>query len=383
MLQKVSVQPKQILFVTGTRADYGKLEPLALEACNAGFNVTFFVTGMHMMEKYGLTKTEVHRRKQFHVVEYVNQRHDDPQDIVLAKTIFGFSDFVQETRPDLVVVHGDRVEALACALVCSMNYIRCAHIEGGEVSGTIDEVFRHCNTKLSSVHLVSSVVARDRVIRLGESASSVEVIGSPELDIHGRESGVALDEVCARYEISSRDYGICIFHPVTSESANMGAQAEALFSALKKTGRYFVVILPNNDPGAKDILQQIEKLPSDRFRVLPSMRFRYFSELLKNAQVLVGNSSTGAREAPYLGVPSLDLGTRQTKRTCAPSVSKACTFDQAAIVDFVQAEWGQRYPRNDSFGTGTASEKFRDLILSAEFWSRPMQKYFAEERVDA
>ncbi len=383
MLQKTSVQPKDILFVTGTRADYGKLEPLALEACHAGFSVTFFVTGMHMMEKYGLTKTEVHRNKQFNVVEYINQRHDDPQDIVLAKTIVGFSDFLQETRPDLVVVHGDRVEALACALVCSMNYVRCAHIEGGEVSGTIDEVFRHCNTKLSSVHLVSSKTALERVVRLGEPASSVEVIGSPELDIHARPSGVSLDEVLDRYDIASDDYGICIFHPVTSECNNMGAQAEALFSSLKEAQRYFVVILPNNDPGAKDILYQIEQLPADRFRVLPSMRFRYFSELLKNARVFVGNSSAGVREAPYLGIPSLDLGTRQTKRTFAPSVSKASSFDHSAIVEFVETEWGKRYPRDDTFGTGTASEKFRELILSPEFWARPMQKYFAEELIDA
>ena len=113
------------------------------------------------------------------------------------------------------------------------------------------------------------------------------------------------------------------------------------------------------------------------------MRFRYFSELLKNAQVLIGNSSAGVREAPYLGIASLDLGTRQTKRTFAPSVSKACAFDRSAIAGFISREWGKRHPRDNSFGTGTASEKFRDLLLSAEFWSRPMQKYFADEAVDA
>lgn len=383
MLQKVPATSREILFVTGTRADYGKLEPLALEAVYAGFPVTFFVTGMHMMEKYGLTKTEVHRSGLFNVVEYINQRSDDPQDLVLAKTILGFSDFLQEMRPDLVVIHGDRVEALACALVCSMNYIRCAHIEGGEVSGTIDEIFRHCNTKLSTMHLVSSTTALERVTRLGEPRSSVEVIGSPELDIHARPSGISLQEVRDRYEIPSDDYGVCIFHPVTSECDNIGAQAEALFTALQDTGRYFVVILPNNDPGAREILQQIDALPSERFRVLPSMRFRYFSELLKNAKVLVGNSSAGVREAPYLGIPSLDLGTRQTKRTIASSVSKACAFDRSALVKFVKNEWGKRYERDDSFGTGTACEKFRDLLLSDRFWTRPLQKYFAEGKVDA
>lgn len=383
MLQQVTPKPRSILFVTGTRADYGKLEPLAIEASNAGFPVTFFVTGMHMLEKYGLTKTEVHRSGRFNVVEYINQREKDPQDVVLAKTVIGFSDYLQETHPDLVIIHGDRVEALACALVCAMNYIRCAHIEGGEVSGTIDEVFRHCNTKLSSVHLVSSATALDRVMRLGEPRETVKLIGSPELDIHGRPSGVSLDQVRQRYDIATADYGICVFHPVTSEADNIGAQADALFSTLKDTRRYFVVVLPNNDPGASGILQHIDALPSKWFRVLPSMRFNYFSELLKNAKVLVGNSSVGVREAPYLGIPSLDIGTRQTRRTFARSVSKASAFDKTAIAEFTRTEWGKRYPRNESFGTGTASRKFRDLLLSNEFWNRPMQKYFAEEAAHA
>ena len=189
--------PRRLLFVTGTRADYGKLEPLAVAARADGHAVTFFVTGMHMMARYGLTKEEVHAAGRFDVVEFANQRHGDPQDVVLAKTVVGFSDHIQEARPDLVVIHGDRVEALACSLVCAMGYVRCAHVEGGEVSGTIDEMFRHCNSKLAWTHLVSSPEAARRVRRLGEDAGAIHVIGSPELDLHARPSGVTLDAVRA------------------------------------------------------------------------------------------------------------------------------------------------------------------------------------------
>lgn len=382
MTDKSVSNERSILFVTGTRADYGKLEPLALEACDAGFPVTFFVTGMHMMRKYGLTKTEIHRRSQFNIVEYINQRDGDPQDIIVAKTVIGFSDFLRERRPDLVVIHGDRVEALACALVCAMNYVMCAHIEGGEVSGTIDEIFRHCNTKLSTTHLVSSAQAFERVQRLGEPAGSIEVIGSPELDVHAKPSGVSLQEVLDWYEIASENYGICIFHPVTSEADTIREQARSLFSVLKHSGRYFVVIMPNNDPGCDAIQQEIDQLPVSRFRVLPSMRFNYFSELLRNAKVLLGNSSAGVREAPYLGVPSLTLGTRQTNRAIADSVKQACCFNRKAINEFLLQEWGKRYPRDESFGEGTASAKFRELLVSGSFWNRPLQKYFAEEVVN-
>ena len=369
---------KSILFVTGTRADFGKLEPLALAAKDAGFLVTFFVTGMHMLEKYGLTKKEVHSSGAGEVVEFVNQRHGDPQDIVMAKTIVGFSDLLQEKNPDMVVIHGDRIEALACALVCATNGKLCAHVEGGEVSGTIDEMLRHCNTKLSTIHLVSSEAAKQRVLRLGEAPNSVEIIGSPELDIHCGPSGVSIEEVFDRYAIESDNYGICIFHPVTTEISSIGAQAQSLFGALRKSGRYFVVILPNNDPGADDILQEIQGLKCDQFRVLPSMRFRYFSELLRNSKAIVGNSSSGVREAPFLGVPSIDLGTRQTNRASAVSITAASPFDQAAIMKFLTKEWGKRYESSLDFGAGSAANRFYELITADDFWTRSMQKHFAE-----
>lgn len=369
---------RHLLFVTGTRADFGKLEPLALAARDAGFRVSIFVTGMHMLGRYGLTKIEVHRVAGVTVHEFLNQREGDPQDMILAKTVLGFSDFLAEHRPDLVVVHGDRVEALACALVCATNYIRCAHIEGGEVSGTIDEIFRHCNTKLAAVHFVSSDAARARVMALGEAAGAIHAIGSPELDKHGAPSGVTLAEVRARYDIPFDDYGICIFHPVTSETASMAAQARALYGALEASGRDFVLILPNNDPGSADIFRVIDGLPGDRFRRIPSMRFAYFSELMKNAAVMVGNSSAGVREAPFLGIPSLDIGTRQTGRSQAPSLTSCAAGDGAAIAAFLAREWGRRYPAHTAFGEGRAADRFVAILRDEGFWTGSLQKEFQD-----
>ena len=369
---------KRILFVTGTRADFGKLEPLALAARDAGFHVGFFVTGMHMMERYGLTKNEVHRMQGVEVSEYLNQRQDDPQDMVLAKTVIGFSDFIAEQNPDLVVVHGDRVEALACALVCATNYVRCAHIEGGEVSGTIDEVFRHCNTKLAASHFVSSEVAKKRIMAMGEVAETIHVIGSPELDSHAADSGVTINEVRKYYDIPFGDYGIVTFHPVTSEQATIGAQARALFDRLVASNRNFVVILPNNDPGASDILDVIETLPKERFRVIPSMRFAYFSELLKNAAAHIGNSSVGVREAPFLGLPSLDIGSRQNNRSGAASIT-SCQADDAATIDaFLKENWGKRLPSDTGFGAGVSAQRFVEVLKDETFWSRPLQKEFCD-----
>ncbi len=371
---------KKLLFVTGTRADFGKLQPLASAAVRAGFKVCFFVTGMHMLEKYGLTKSEVINHKEFQNFEFLNQRSGDKQDIILSKTIIGFSDYVDEIKPDLVVIHGDRIEAIACSLVAATNYYLTMHIEGGEVSGTIDEIFRHCNTKLCAVHLVSSEEARKRVIQLGEDKKNIYVIGSPELDLHLKDSGVSIKQVKERYDISALEYGICIFHPVTSEKKTIKYQAEKLFEALEKTKKYFVVILPNNDPGSEDIKLIIQNLNRKYFRVLPSMRFNYFSELMKNCGIFVGNSSAGVREAPFLGIPSIDIGSRQTNRARSKSIFQCHSDDLEYMVEVIQNNWYKRFKPDGSYGVGNASEAFVSILKDENFWKRSLQKFFNEER---
>ena len=367
---------RNLLFVTGTRADFGKLEPLAVAARDDGFRVGFVVTGMHMLDRYGLTKQEVHRMAGVTVHEFLNQRAGDPQDLVLAKTILGISDLLAELRPDLVIFHGDRVEALACGLVCATNYIPSAHVEGGEVSGTIDEIFRHCNTKLAAHHFVSSESARRRVMALGEPAGRLHVIGSPELDFHAAEPGVTLDDVRSHYDIPFVDYGIAIFHPVTSERDDMGRQSEALFGTLADSGRAFVVIAPNNDPGSDAIFEALTALPPSQFRLLPSMRFSHFSVLLKNAACMVGNSSAGVREAPFLGIPSLNIGTRQTNRALSESISAAAAMERIEILAFLSRKWGQRYKRHTAYGEGEAARRFVAVLRDPNFWDAGLQKTF-------
>jgi UDP-N-acetylglucosamine 2-epimerase (hydrolysing) len=159
----------------------------------------------------------------------------------------------------------------------------------------------------------------------------------------------------------------------------MRLQAESLFQALARSGRFFIVILPNNDPGSEDILAAIDELPSEQFRILPSMRANYFSELMKNAKVFVGNSSAGVREAPFLGVPSLDVGTRQSSRSSAGSITPSSPIDAAKIIGFLENNWGKRFPADQGFGQGSASERFLELIQDDNFWACSFQKNFCED----
>jgi UDP-N-acetylglucosamine 2-epimerase (hydrolysing) len=208
------------------------------------------------------------------------------------------------------------------------------------------------------------------------------VIGSPELDVHKRPSGVTLDQVRQRYNIplsSFASFGIVVFHPVTSETETIGAQARALFDVLESSGKSYVVIAPNNDPGTEAIFAVLDTLPKDRFRLIPSMRFAYFSELMRHAHAVIGNSSAGVREAPFLGVPSLDIGTRQHQRAQAASLLNSSAFDSDTIELFLEQYWGKRFDSDAGFGSGHAAQSFVKVLLDDNYWSKGLQKMFENE----
>ncbi len=369
---------KKLLFITGTRADFGKLEPLASSAKSAGFKIYFFVTGMHLLEKYGLTSIEVSRMKNITRFEFINQMEGDPQDRILSRTITGISEYVGRLKPDLVLIHGDRIEAVAASLVCATKNIRSAHIEGGEVSGTIDEVYRHCNTKLCTVHFVSSNSAKRRVTKLGEHPDRVFVLGSPELDAHKARNSIPLNEVLSYYDIEWDDYGIFIFHSVTSELESLKKEIQICCDSLKRIKKNFVVISPNNDPGCEIIFKTIGKLPRSHFKQIPSMRFSYFSTLLKHSQVIVGNSSAGVREAPFLGISSINIGSRQFKRGGAKSIKNFDVFKNKQLDRLVEKQWGKRFRGDNSFGTGQSVKKFIKILNDKKIWNLHLQKTFFE-----
>jgi UDP-N-acetylglucosamine 2-epimerase (hydrolysing) len=187
-------------------------------------------------------------------------------------------------------------------------------------------------------------------------------------------------QVKDHYEINFDDYGICAFHTVTSELDTISDQANSLFDALVSSGKNYVVILPNNDPGSEHIIGIIKNLNSSQFRTLPSMRFEYFSVLMKHASLIIGNSSAGVREAPFLGVPSINVGTRQHNRSQAKSVINADSFDQAALSASINAGWGASHTPSNEFGSGNASDEFVRVLSNPSFWELNLQKVFYDAR---
>lgn len=371
---------RRILFLTGTRADYGKLKPLmqAVEA-SPQFDCRIFATGMHTLEKYGYTVDEVRAGGFEHVYVYANQILGEPMDLVLANTVLGLARHVHDSPPDMIVVHGDRVEALAGAIVGAMRNIHTGHIEGGELSGTVDELIRHSVTKLSHIHFVANEEAAGRLIQMGETREAINIIGSPDIDVMLSSDLPTLDTVKAHYAIGFNDYAIALFHPVTTELAQATQYAEAFAAALVESDTNFVVIYPNNDHGSGAILKAYERLQGQpRFRLLPSMRFEYFLALLKHARFIAGNSSASIREAPVYGVPTINVGTRQNNRFDYKSILNV-GYGKADILDGIRKALAMG-PQEPSchFGDGRSRELFMAALESPALWATPKQKRFVD-----
>ncbi|MEC4721341.1 UDP-N-acetylglucosamine 2-epimerase [Noviherbaspirillum sp. CPCC 100848] len=370
---------RRIVFVTGTRADFGKLKSLmSLLQSDNNFDIHIFVTGMHMLSKYGYTCEEVEKSGFRNIYKYVNQNASDSMDHVLAKTVIGLSDYMKEISPDLLVVHGDRVETLAGASVGALNNILVGHIEGGEVSGTVDELIRHAVTKLSNIHFVANDIAKTRLAQLGESEGSIHVIGSPDIDIMSSKTLPSIGEVKKHYELGFQNYSILIFHPVTSELDDLHSHIATVVDQVIESQRNYVVIYPNNDPGTDVVLREYTRFKNmERIKIFPSMRFEYFLTLLKHADFIMGNSSAGVREAPHFGVPTINLGSRQFNRVKCDSIIDLPIEAAAIRTAFEKIRLTPRRAR-ELFGTGSSAASFHKIVSSKDFWKCDTQKHFVD-----
>ena len=373
---------KRLVFLTGTRADFGKLKSLiSITQKSNEYEVHIFVTGMHMNSLYGSTIDEIRKSGFDNIYPFINHDSIDNMDRTLAKTIDGFSHFIAEIKPDLVVVHGDRVEALAGAIVGSLNNILVAHIEGGEVSGTIDGLIRHAVSKMSHIHLVANEESRSRLIQLGELLKSIFILGSPDIDLMTSNTLPSLDDVKKYYDISFLEYSIAILHPVTTESKSSKRNAKIFVDALLETNDCYVVIYPNNDFGSNDILSEYERLKDNhRFKVFPSLRFEYFLVLLKYSNYIVGNSSAGIREASFYNVPTVDIGSRQSNRSKDHSIFHTSNDCNSIIKSISSAKNFKVINHNQGsvFGQGSSDEMFLNLLNGEDIWSSDCQKLFQD-----
>tara|TARA_E500000178_G_scaffold329363_1_gene360208 strand:- start:12614 stop:13747 length:1134 start_codon:yes stop_codon:yes gene_type:complete len=375
---------KKIVLITGTRADFGKIKSVIQKLLDSNFDIKIFITGMHLDKKYGFTYNEVKKNFPTKILhKFINYSRGESQDIILANTINGFNKLLNKFRPNLVIVHGDRIEALAGAISASLNNFLTMHIEGGELTGTIDEHLRHSISKLSHLHIVTNFIAKRRLIKkLGENPKSIFVCGSPDIDIMKKSTLPNINDVKKRYSIPFKNYAIILFHPVTTELGNIKNYTNLLIRNCIKSNKKFVVIYPNNDPGNQEILRlynlRIKK--NKNFKLLKSMRFEYFLTLLKNSRLIIGNSSAGIIEAPVYGIPTINLGSRQNNRANQTKSIANIDFTSVKLHQKINYLYGKKYKKRSIFGDGSSAKKIINILKSKNIWNTSVQKIFNDKR---
>jgi len=271
-------------------------------------------------------------------------------------------EFWEDHRPDLVVALTDRFETLAVAQTAALMNIYIAHVQGGEVTGTIDESIRHAVTKLSHIHFVSNLDAKQRVIRLGEDPRFVLDVGCPSIDLLLRTDTKRLIK---------EPYILVLMHPVTTEDMN-GIYARSVFEAViyqaRKLDLEIALIGPNHDSGFEGIQDEMNSFENPPPHYWESTDPEIFHSLIKHCSVMVGNSSAGIREAGYFGVPVVDCGTRQQGRIRGRNVITVADLTKPdGVRSAIEAQLKHGpYEPVQLFGDGTAGKQISDHLATME-----------------
>lgn len=370
---------RKVCYVTGTRADYGLMQ-LALGKLNQHpeIELSVCVTGMHLNSSFGETVTEVEAdglricRK---IVVELDGESGLQMTTAIGEEMIGFAQAFYEESPDIVLVLGDRGEMLAAAIAAVHMNIPVVHIHGGERSGTVDESLRHAISKLSHYHFVTTVGARQRLIKMGEMADNIYVVGAPGLDSIVDQPLEAAETLLPKYGLSASDkYYLAVFHPVVQQAGEAGKQVNCLLHALEQASQKTLLLLPNADAGGQAIRDSISRQESCFiFPFTHFPRIDYLS-LLSHAEVLIGNSSSGIIEAASLGTPVVNIGDRQRCRERNKNVIDV-SVDSKEIFDAIQNACelkGQQW--DNVYRAGNSAESIVELLSSLPLKASLLEK---------
>ena len=384
---------RKIAVVTGTRAEYGLLYWIIKGIHeDPELELQLIVTGMHLSPEFGLTVKEI-EKDGFPIAERVEMLLSSDTETAIATSMglgmIGFAKAYEHLRPDVLVVLGDRFEIHAAVSASIPFRLPVAHIHGGESTlGAMDEQFRHAITKMSHIHFAATDQYRKRIIQMGELPKNVFCFGAPGLDNIYRLKLLNIEKLSEELKIPRNvKIGIVTFHPVTLEKGSTRSQILELLEAIKEFEEiYWVFTLPNADTEGRSITEKINNFVSEfpeKGRVFISLgQLRYLS-LLKNAVLMVGNSSSGLVEAPSVELPVVNIGDRQRGRVRGKNVIDVPECKKEPIInsiykalspDFRNSLKGMKNP----YGEGNASEKIVKILKTISLGEGLTKKTFYE-----
>lgn len=374
---------RRVCFPVTTRGNYGKFKPVMKAVKqHSDLELQLIVAGGALLHKYG-NFVENDHLGEFDVDKKIYFLLEGENPITMAKStgiaMTEFTSAFENLEPDIVMTIADRFEELAIATAAAFQNIPLAHIEGGEVSGSVDESIRHAITKMSHLHFPSTKDASNRIRKLGEPRENIFNVGTPSLDVISKLDLNDIESI--EHDLKDKgvgadinldeEYLLVIQHPVTTEYEHNRRYIDETIEAIDELQIPTIWLWPNMDAGSDAVSKGIrvyrEQNDQDFIRFFTSLPLEQYAVILNNATCIVGNSSSGIRESAYLGVPSVNIGNRQDGRQRAENVIDVPHRSSAikgAISD--QMEHGP-YESSDIYGNGNAGEKIAQVLAEFEF----------------
>ncbi len=375
---------RKIIIVSGSRADYGLLRKLIhFFIQDPNFETYVAATGAHLSEQHGKTVSLLYADQIKNIIEVdMKLSGDQPEDISrsISNGIIEFSKVYQKIAPEAIVVLGDRYELWSACIPATVHNIPIVHIHGGEsTQGVIDEAIRHSVTKMSHLHFCSHEEYRNRITRMGESPERVQVVGATGLDRIGEMKFLTRGEIAKKLNVQFGDENIlCTFHPVTLDAEESAEEVinlvQALEDRLQNKNTQIFITMPNADTNSSFIRSQFENLvkkyPNNTHSFV-NLGDQLYLSLMKEVDLILGNSSSGIIEAPYLKKAVVNIGLRQAGRLCSEHVLQADGTResiQSEIGKALSPSFQAALPKISSiYGTGDASRKIYEAIRAQDF----------------
>lgn len=365
----------KICVYTTNRAEYSKLRPiLKLLHIDPYIELSLLVTGSHLLKQYGESKNQI-IKDGLQITEeiYTHIAGDDVSKTVetIGIGLIKLPSILKKINPDIILCGFDRFDMFPFAITASLMNYCLVHIEGGEITGTLDEKIRHSISKLANYHLVSTEYAKKNLIKMGEFTDNIFVTGCPRYDelINIPENN---SNIFTKYNVSKKNYIIFCYHPVSSNIDNSYKEWKILLETLIELKKNIIFIKPNIDYGNEKLVELFEKLNifnTTYIHVYNHIDIDEFSILLKNSNLLIGNSSAGIREACVFGTPVINIGTRQQYRVSdvLENVHNMINFDKTQLIDKINSISKICYKPNFLFGNGNASINIVNILKKINY----------------
>jgi GDP/UDP-N,N'-diacetylbacillosamine 2-epimerase (hydrolysing) len=369
------------------RADYSRYKPILTKMKeDSFFEIYLVVTGICLLDLHGKDINYIENDGftiNAKIPMFVEGNPDNGAEMVrsMARVLEGVTNELEKSKPDLVLSGFDIGGNFAATIAAAHMNIPVAHIQGGEVTGSIDESIRHAMSKFSHVHFPATEDAKNRLIRLGENPKDIYVTGCPSIDVLVNTPYLPKEELEAEFGIDFlKPFLLMIQHPVTTEAKSSFDQIKETINAIKNKGIQAIVLLPNNDAGHAKIIEEIK---SSGLKWLPSLSTVKFVNLYRNAWALIGNSSSGIHETPSLKIPAINIGNRQMGRERAANVidvpNDQQQIEQAIDKAIFDTEFRDFVSKIENpYGKGDSAETIVNLLKTIDFDKVSIQKVFYE-----